>query len=112
MRDGAESWGEALEEKRSPRIKRRQEPFPKTRAGAVSTPMAQGLPKGIVGPPHFPILVNEPQTPAELEYLLTPVQRGSPFGAEGWDHDAAQRIGVLSTLEKGSRPLYWALPRK
>ena len=72
--------------------------------------MAQGNPDGIVA--EWPIArpnswlswVNEPQTQAELDRLRISVQRGSPFGAEGWVHEAAERFGVLSTLRARGRP--------
>ena len=72
--------------------------------------MAQGNSDGIVA--EWSIVrsnswlswVNEPQTQAELDRLRTSVQRGSPFSAEGWVHEAAERFGMLLTLRALGRP--------
>jgi len=71
--------------------------------------MAQGnsvglLQNGLSPAPMLVSWVNEPQTQAEQDRLRTSVQRGSPFGAEGWVHEAAERFGVLSTLRARGRP--------
>ena len=48
--------------------------------------------------------VNRPQTAAELEALRTSVQRGRPFGDEGWVRRMAKRFGMESTLRPRGRP--------
>ena len=58
----------------------------------------------IVRPNSWLSWVNEPQTQAELDRLQASVQRGSPFGAEGWVREAAERFEVFSTLRARGRP--------
>jgi len=48
--------------------------------------------------------VNRPHSPSELEALCTSVQRGRPFGAEGWVQRIARRFGMDSTLRPRGRP--------
>ncbi|MBA5871699.1 MAG: hypothetical protein GDA68_17145 [Nitrospira sp. CR2.1] len=48
--------------------------------------------------------VNRPQGAAELEALRTSVQRGRPFGDEGWVRRIAKRFGMESTLRPRGRP--------
>ena len=48
--------------------------------------------------------VNRPQTASELEALRTSVQRGRPFGDEGWVRRMAKRFGMESTLRPRGRP--------
>jgi len=48
--------------------------------------------------------VNRPHSPSELEALRTSVQRGRPFGAEGWVKRIAKRFGMDSTLRPRGRP--------
>jgi len=48
--------------------------------------------------------VNRPQMAAELEALRTSVQRGRPFGDEGWVRRMAKRFGMESTLRPRGRP--------
>jgi putative transposase len=47
--------------------------------------------------------VNRPQTEAELEALRRCVQRGQPYGQEGWAKRVAQRLGLESTLRPRKR---------
>ncbi len=49
-------------------------------------------------------LVNEPQTDAELAALRHAVQRGQPYGSEGWQARAAARLGLTGTLRPRGRP--------
>lgn len=48
--------------------------------------------------------VNRPQTEAELEALRRSVQRGQPYGEEGWAKRVAVRLGLESTLRARGRP--------
>ena len=48
--------------------------------------------------------VNRPHTVSELEALRVSVQRGHPFGADGWVRRMAKRFGMESTLRPRGRP--------
>lgn len=48
--------------------------------------------------------VNRGQTASELEVLRTSVQRGRPFGEEGWVRRLSRRCGLESTLRPPGRP--------
>jgi putative transposase len=48
--------------------------------------------------------VNRPHTASELEALRVSVQRGRPFGDEGWVRRMAKRFGMESTLRPRGRP--------
>ena len=48
--------------------------------------------------------VQAPQTEAELEAVRASVQRGSPFGAPGWQKRISQRLGLEYTLRPRGRP--------
>jgi len=48
--------------------------------------------------------VNEPQTEAELERIRRSVQRGCPYGAEGWVKSTAAALGLEHTLQPRGRP--------
>ncbi len=48
--------------------------------------------------------VNRPQGAAELEAIRTSVQRGRPFGDEGWVRRMVKRFGMDSTLRPRGRP--------
>ena len=48
--------------------------------------------------------VNRPQTASELEALRVSVQRGRPFGEDGWVQRMAKRFGMESTLRPRGRP--------
>ena len=48
--------------------------------------------------------VNRPQSASELESLRTSVQRGRPFGEEGWVRRMAKRFGMEATLRPRGRP--------
>jgi putative transposase len=48
--------------------------------------------------------VNQPQSEAELEALRRSVQRGQPYGAEGWVERVAQQLNLESTLRARGRP--------
>jgi putative transposase len=48
--------------------------------------------------------VNRPQAASELEALRVSVQRGRPFGDDGWVRRMARRFGMESTLRPRGRP--------
>ncbi len=48
--------------------------------------------------------VNRPETGEELNALRLSVQRGRPFGEEGWVRRMAKRFGMESTLRPRGRP--------
>jgi putative transposase len=48
--------------------------------------------------------VNRPQGAAELEAIRTSVQRGRPFGEEGWVRRMVTRFGLEATLRPPGRP--------
>lgn len=48
--------------------------------------------------------VNAPQTEAELAAIRHCLQRGSPYGTTIWAEEAAERLGLQSTLHPRGRP--------
>jgi putative transposase len=48
--------------------------------------------------------VNRPHTASELDALRVSVQRGRPFGNEGWVRRMAKGFGMESTLRSRGRP--------
>ena len=48
--------------------------------------------------------VNSPQTEAELEQIRRSVRRGSPYGGTEWSEQAAEQLGLQSTLRPRGRP--------
>jgi len=48
--------------------------------------------------------VNMPQTEAELESVRRCVRRGSPYGDVAWAEQAAEQLGLQSTLRRRGRP--------
>jgi putative transposase len=48
--------------------------------------------------------VNEPQTELELAALRRSLQRGIPFGDEGWTARAVRQLGLETTLRPRGRP--------
>jgi len=48
--------------------------------------------------------VNQPQTEAELDAIRRCLRRGSPYGTEVWSGQAAERLGLESTLRPRGRP--------
>jgi putative transposase len=55
-------------------------------------------------PADWTTRVNRPHTASELEALRVSVQRGRPFGDEGWVRRMAKRFGMESTLRPRGRP--------
>jgi putative transposase len=55
-------------------------------------------------PPGWVELVNQPQTEAELTRLRSSVQRGQPYGAEGWSARVARLMDLESTFRRRGRP--------
>lgn len=55
-------------------------------------------------PPDWVSFVNRPETDEELEALRRGVTRGSPYGDATWQHQAAARLGLESSLRDPWRP--------
>ena len=58
----------------------------------------------VAKPRQWLAMVNEAQTPEEMEALQRAVQRGRPFGGPVWEKQAATRLGLQSTLRPRGRP--------
>jgi hypothetical protein len=50
------------------------------------------------------LLVNTPQTDAELDAVRTAIRRGSPLGGEQWQRRIAKRLSLESMLCPRGRP--------
>ena len=48
--------------------------------------------------------VNESQTKAEVEAIRRCVNKGQPYGSEGWAIKAARTLGLESTMRRRGRP--------
>jgi putative transposase len=69
---------------------------------------------GLAGPPldagpvprpgNWVEYVEAAQTEAELAAIRRSVSRGAPFGAEGWQKQTAEALGLQSTLRPRGRP--------
>ncbi len=68
-------------------------------AGPRLTPPPSPLPR------EWPSLVNEPQTPAELDALRKCALHQRPFGHSSWVDETARRIGLPPTPRPRSPPL-------
>ena len=55
-------------------------------------------------PPAWVEWVNAAQTAAEIEALRSCVNRGTPYGSEGWKTRIASALGLRSTLHPRGRP--------
>jgi putative transposase len=55
-------------------------------------------------PPDWRVLVDEPQTEAELEAIRRCVRRGCPYGTSTWANSAAEELGLQSTMRSRGRP--------
>jgi putative transposase len=75
---------------------RRTQEDPKRTAWLSDWPMDQ--------PRDWVVRVNRPQGAAELEAIRTSVQRGRPFGEEGWVRRMVKRFGMEATLRPPGRP--------
>jgi putative transposase len=58
----------------------------------------------VTEPPDWLKEVNRASRAAELEAVRRSVQRGQPYGDEGWSKRVAQRLGLESTLRPRGRP--------
>jgi putative transposase len=58
----------------------------------------------VARPRDWVVRVNRSQGASELEALRTSVQRGRPFGDEGWVRRTATRFDMESTLQPRGRP--------
>ncbi len=48
--------------------------------------------------------VNEPQTEAEVKAIRHAINRGQPYGSDGWMSKTAKKLGLESTLRGRGRP--------
>jgi putative transposase len=68
-----------------------------------SPPVALAMPP-VPLPSYWRLLVNEPQTEAELEAIRTSVNRQRPFGSEEWVRVQAGELGLSQSLNPIGRP--------
>ena len=54
--------------------------------------------------PHWVDHVNRPQADAELAALQRCLQRGCPYGSEGWAKTTTRKLGLEMTLRPRGRP--------
>ena len=80
----------------SPRLKQRQSSNPaiQNMVGKISGGKPRATRHGM----------NRTETGEELEALRVSVQRGRPFGKEGWVNRMVKRFGMESTLRPRGRP--------
>ena len=74
----------------------------RTRGDAKLTAWLSGWP--VERPRDWLARVNRADTKSELEALRLSVQRGRPFGEEGWVRRLCKRCGLESTLRSPGRP--------
>src|SRR5262249_10214715 len=55
-------------------------------------------------PEHWLEWVNQPQSATELDSLRDSVQRGRPYGTNGWVHSTVDAFRLHSTLRRPGRP--------
>jgi putative transposase len=73
---------------------------------------ANGLRPGLLHPGPVPrgagwvTSVNAPMHESELTRLRRSVERGTPYGSGGWVHQAADRLGLESSLRTRGRPAH------
>jgi putative transposase len=72
------------------------------RVHGVGSPLLSEWP--LSAPRNWVAHVNRPQTEAELEAIRRSIQRGRPFGDASWVENAAQSLGLESTLRPRGRP--------
>jgi len=58
----------------------------------------------VTTPRNWVTQVNRPETGEELEAIRLSVQRGRPFGEDGWVRRMVRRFGMESTLRPRGRP--------
>ena len=54
--------------------------------------------------------VNRPQTHTELDALRRCLARGAPYGAETWQEETAEKLGLQTSLRPRGRPRRKAPP--
>jgi putative transposase len=54
--------------------------------------------------PDWLAFVQAPMTEAEAEAVRLSIRRDRPFGANGWTHDTAERLGLEFSLRPPGRP--------
>jgi putative transposase len=72
------------------------------RARGAHAPFLAGWP--LPEPSDWIEQVNSPQTEAELAAVRRCVRRGSPYGNATWTEQAAEQLGLRSTLNGRGRP--------
>ena len=61
----------------------------------------------------FPIArVNRPMTEKELAAIRHCIRRGTPFGTKAWTSNAAEKLGIESSLRPQGRPRKIQSPEK
>jgi putative transposase len=55
-------------------------------------------------PRNYAELINQPQTPAEVEAIRTSILRGRPLGDEAWTHQMVRRLGLQTSMNAPHRP--------
>lgn len=73
------------------------------RVAGKREPLLAGWP--LPEPVDWHTQVNQPQTEAELEAIRRCVRRGCPCGSASWADQAAEQLGLQSTLRPRGRPL-------
>jgi putative transposase len=61
-------------------------------------------PGPVARPVDWEALLDEPERPAEVEAIRSHVDRGRPFGDEGWTERTAHTLGLEKTLRPRGRP--------
>jgi putative transposase len=69
--------------------------------GLPGPPLETGL---VAKPQPWQEWVDQPETEAELTALRRSVARGVPFGAESWQRQTTERLGLESSLRPVGRP--------
>ena len=75
---------------------------PHRRVVGRRTPLLADWP--LAEPPDSRVLVNAPQTEAELKAIRRCVRRGCPYGTSTWANSAAEELGLQSTMRSRGRP--------
>ena len=71
----------------------------------VESPLKKLLHPGPLDlPADWEGLVDEPQSPAEVEAMRRRIKRSQPYGSEAWEQKTARRLGLQSTLRARGRP--------
>jgi len=55
-------------------------------------------------PADWPLVVNEAQSPAEMDRIHTSIRRSSPLGDRQWTNRTVSRLGLEATVRPRGRP--------